>query len=120
MAISPAAVASPRQFYQGQPGIGATTLYTAPALNTSVTAPSATAYITEIVICNTTASPANITVFVGGSTPSNALIYSLTINGYDSKVLSGLKTFIPAGHSISALQGTNSALTLTISGVEVQ
>lgn len=120
MAISPASVASPRQLYQGQPGTGASTLYTAPALSANVTSPSATAYVTEIIICNTTASAATITIGINGVAASNQLIGAITINANDTKVISGIRTLMPAGSTLQALQGTASAITLTISGVEVQ
>ena len=120
MSLTAAAVASPRQLYQGQPGTTVGTLYTAPAASANVTSPSATAYITEIVIANTTASAATISLYIGGSAAANAILSGLSIAANDTKILTGLKTAIPAGATIQALQGTAAAITLTLSGVEVQ
>lgn len=120
MAVSSQATASMRQMYMGQPGTSATTLYTAPSASANVTAPSATAYIKEIIIANTTANAATITIGINGTAAANQIVPAVSVNGNDVKVLSGLNTAIPAGGTIQALQGTVSAITVTISGVEVQ
>jgi hypothetical protein len=124
MAVLTSATASHRQMYQGQPGTTVSTLYTAPANNTNVTAPSSTAYIKEIIIANTTATAATITLHVvpsGGTVGlGTQTIPTVTIGGNDSKILTGLNTAIPPGGTIQGLQGTASAVTVTISGTEVQ
>lgn len=91
-------------------------LYTAPAQTANVTAPSATAYIKEIIIANNTATAATVTITIGTA----AILTAVSIAANDTKIMSGLNTMIPAGLTLSALSGTASALTLYISGVEVQ
>jgi len=109
-----------RQFYEGQPGTSATTLYTAPANNANVPAPYATAMIKEIIACNTTSSAATVIIGINGTAAANQIIGTTSIAGNDSKVLSELTTAVPAGGTIQALQGTSGAITLTISGIEIQ
>lgn len=124
MSVSAAATASPRQLYQGQPGTSIGTLYTSPAVSANVTAPSATAYINEIIIANVTAAAATIRIHLvpnaGAASVTNALYYDISIPANDTKILSGLSTKMGAVSTIQALQGTASAITLTISGAEVQ
>src|SRR5690348_12748237 len=101
MSLSNQATASPRQLYQGQPGTAATLLYTAPALNANVTGQSSTAYLKELVICNTASTSATINFFVvpsgGVAGVANAFIYGLSLSGNDCRVITGLDTFIPPG-----------------------
>lgn len=120
MAWTTQAVASGRQFYQGQPGTAATTLYTAPAASSNVTSPSATAIIEEIILTNTTATAATVSIGINGTAAANLIVASLSIAGNDTKVLTGLRTALPAGATIQALQGTAGSITVTISGSEVQ
>lgn len=124
MSLTVTATASPRQLFQGQPTTGATTLYTAPAVSANVTGVSATAYINEIVIANVTGSAATLTLYIvpnaGTAGVANAIMVAISIPANDTKILSGLSTKMGAGSTIQALQGTASALTLTISGTEVQ
>lgn len=95
-------------------------IYQAPASSGNVTSPSSTAYITEIVIANTLASAATITLGIGGVAAANQIIPAVSVAANDSKIISGIKTMMPAGSTLQALQGTSGAITLTISGVEVQ
>jgi|GEM_PF-2143474 hypothetical protein len=124
MAVLNTATASARQMYQGQPGTAATTLYTAPAVSSNVTSPSATAYITEIILTNTTATDAKITLGIvpNGSSlgVGNEIMTAVTVPANSVQYFSGLKTYMNAQSFLSALQTTASAITLTISGVEVQ
>jgi len=124
MPISSSAIASPRQLYQGQPGTAAGTLYTAPASDTNVPSPYATAYITEIIICNTSGTTVTATLYVvpSGSTagPANAIISAYSVGANNSVILTGLRTAIPPGGTLQGSQNTAGALTLTITGVEVQ
>jgi len=114
------AVASGRQLYQGQPGTSAGVLYTSPAQTGNVTGSSGTAIIEEISLVNTTNAAATVSLFLGGSSAANALhAYNLTLQPYDSKIFSGLRTVIPASTSIEGSQGTSGAITVTISGSEV-
>jgi len=122
--ISSSAIASPRQLYQGQPGTAVGTFYTAPASDTNVPSPYATAYITEIIICNTTTAAATATLYIvpsgGTAGAANATISGYSVGANNSVILTGLRTAIPPGGTIQGLQGTAGALTLTITGVEVQ
>ena len=124
MAVTNQAIASARQMYIGQPGTSATTLYTAPNYSSNVTSPSATAYITEIVLTNTTSSDATITLGIvpnaGSLGVTNEIMVAVKIPANSVQYFSGLKTYMPAQSFLSALQGTAGAITLTISGVEVQ
>lgn len=124
MSVSAAASASPRQLCQGQPTTSATTFYTAPAVSANVTSPSATAYINEIIIANTSAAIATLRIHLvpsgNAALASNAILYDVPIPANDTKILSGLSMKMPAGSLISVSQGTASAITLTISGCEVQ
>jgi len=109
-----------KKFYEGQPGTTATTLYTAPANTTNQPSPYATAIIKEILICNTTSSAATITIGINGTAAANQIVGTLSVAGNDTKILTGIDTCLSAGDTIQALQGTASAITLLISGVEVQ
>jgi hypothetical protein len=120
MAVLSGATASGRQMYQGQPTTTNSTLYTAPTNNANVTSPSATAYVKEIIICNTTATAASISIYVGGGGITNRIISEISVAGNDTKFLSGLNIMIPAGAIIAGYQDTAASLTVTISGVEVQ
>lgn len=119
MAVLSGATASGRQFCQVQAPTSATSYYTAPSNNSNVTSPSATAYIKEIIICNTSGTAVTATISVGGGNGVNNIISGLSINPNDTKILSGLNTMIPAGQSIFVWGNTASALSVTISGVEV-
>ncbi|MCL8207180.1 MAG: hypothetical protein K6V97_03780 [Actinomycetia bacterium] len=124
MAVSPAATGSYRQLYQGQPGTSAATLYTAPASDANVPSPYATAILNEIVLCNTTSSAATITLYVvpsgGTAGAATAIISGFSVAAKDTVVLTGLRTAIPPSGTIQGVQGTANAITVTISGAEVQ
>ena len=120
MAYLNSAIASPRRMYIGQPGTGGSTLYTAPAYDSNVTTPSATAVVKEIILCNTTGLAATITLGINGVAAANQFIGTLTIAANDFKVISSLDTMLSAADTIQGLQGTANAITVTISGVEVQ
>lgn len=105
---------TPKKLYTGQPGTTATTLYTAPA--------STTTLIKNIILCNTTSSDANITISLvpsGGSAgTTNRIMSALTVKATDT-VSMDLSGILATGDFISALQGTSSAITLHITGIEV-
>jgi hypothetical protein len=108
------AVYTPKKLYTGQPGTTATTLYTAPASTTTI--------IKNIIICNTTATDATLTLSLvpsGGSAgTTNRIMSALVIKANDT-VAMDLSGLLSTGDFISALQGTSAALTVHISGVEV-
>lgn len=122
--VSPNALASGRQLYAGQPGTTVGTLYTAPAASANVPSPYSTAVITEIVLCNTTGSQATISIYVvpsgGTASAANAILYNLPVTANDTKYLSGIATQIPPGGTLQGSQGTAGAITVTVSGYEVQ
>lgn len=107
-------VYTPKKFYTGQPGTTATTLYTAPASTKSI--------IKNIIVCNTTANAANLTISLvpsgGSASAANRIMSSLNINAYDT-VPVDLSGVLDTGDFLSAQQGTSSALTVHISGLEV-
>lgn len=113
MAVNLAAVTTLRrvQLYQGQPGTGATTLYTVPA--------STDAKITEILLCNTTGSAATITISVvptgGSASAANRILSAMQLVPNETVVFT-VDTYLTTGTFLSALQGTASAITVTISG----
>lgn len=105
---------TPKHFYTGQPGTTATTLTTAGAGKQQI--------IKSISICNTTSSSATLTlsrVASGGSASASNRIFS-EINVLPKETKSfDTSTVLETGDFLSALQGTASAITLSISGVEV-
>jgi hypothetical protein len=109
-----------KRFYLGQPGTSATTLYTAPANTANQPAPYATAEVKSITLANTTANAATITIGINGTAAANQVIPAISINGNDVKVLDGLNWALNANDTLQALQGTSGAITVTISGIEIQ
>jgi hypothetical protein len=108
-------VYTPKEFYIGQPGTTATTLFTVPV---------STTYIVKCInICNTTSSAATITVNKvasgGSASAANRMLSSLNINANDTVMIDNISWTMTAGQFISALQGTSSALTIYFSGLEV-
>lgn len=116
MSVSSGAIASGRVFCNGTAPTTLTTTYTAPTYSANVTTPSATAYIKEIVLCNVSGSSATIIVTAGG--PS--IVNTLTIAGYDTKILTGLNTMLSSGATIQIQASAANVINYIISGVEVQ
>ncbi len=116
MAVLAGATANARMLYNGTPSTSLSTVYTAPAYNSNVTTPSATAIIKEITLCNISGVAATVTIDVNGS----GLFASLTINPNDTKIFSGMNTMIPAGGTIQAQASATTAISVTISGQEFQ
>lgn len=99
------------QLYQGQPATTATTLYTVPA--------STDVRVTEILLCNTTGTDATFTLSVvpnGGTAAATNRILSALLVAANETVVVELATYMTAGGFLSGLQGTTSAITVTISG----
>jgi hypothetical protein len=125
MAVLSGATASGRQMAQALLTTTVATYYTAPAASMNVTSPSATAYIKEIILANSSASSAAVTLYVvpsGGTVGGaygNMILPAVTVNNNDTKILSGLNLMMPAGATIQAVCNTASAINMTISGVEV-
>lgn len=105
---------TPKRLYTGQPASTATTLYTAPASTTTI--------IKSITMVNTTAGSANVSVSIvpSGDTAStaNRIISSLPLAGNATVMFENIG-MMNTGDFISALQGTTSAISVHISGVEV-
>lgn len=116
MAVLLTATASGKQMYAGTLGTLSSTLYTAPAASANVVSPSATAYIKEIIIANTTGSAATVTLTVAGVT----ILGALSVGANDTKVLGGLNIMIPASNVVTALASVASTINLYVSGVEIQ
>lgn len=104
---------APKQMYFGQPGTSDTLLYTAPAGG---------AIIKEIVVTNTTATPATISIgYPAGASGVDAAEGDLSAH---SVAANDTKSFprsqvLTSGQTIRGLQGTSSAITVHISGVEI-
>lgn len=97
--------------YQGQPGTTVSTVYTVPA--------STTVKLASVAICNTTGSSATLTLSVvpsgGTAGTGNRFMAAYTVRPNDTVIVDSA-VYMNAGDFIAALQGTASALTITISG----
>lgn len=106
-----------------QPGTAATTLYTAPAAtqNTSQNGfVGATAKVSSITICNTSASTTDtITIGVNGVGAANALLYSLTMQPNDTITLP-FDEWLQPGDTLQAVQSTAANFTVHVNGSIVQ
>jgi len=101
--------AAVRLYGPAQPGTGNGTLYTSTGV---------TSIVKEIRICNTTATAATITLSINGTaaTVANCFLVALSIPG-NGEYLSTGYLVLASGDTIQGLQGTSSALTVTISGI---
>src|SRR6266568_712608 len=99
------------RMYTGQPGTSEGTLYTVPA--------STNAKVTEVLIANTSAASASVSLSAvpsGGSAGNtNRLFTALSVDG-NAVVIMDMSVFLDTGDFLSAVQTTSSAITLTISG----
>lgn len=90
-----------------------TTIYTVPA--------STTAIVKQIIVCNTTASAANYSISIvpsgGAAGDTNRIVKTISFAA-NSTTIYDLSQVMATGGFISILQGTASAITVTISGVE--
>jgi len=109
----------PAPLYQGQPGTTNATLWTVPSVyqNHSVQQ----AVVKQILLCNTTASAATVTLYLvpSGSAAGNttAIASALSVAANDTKILNLGQVILPAaGASLQGLQGTTGAITVTASG----
>ncbi len=104
---------TPKPLYSGQPGTGDTLLYTAPAATSTI--------VKQITVCNTTGTAATITLGLrSGATlaAANEILSAKSVAANDTYVLP-LTHVLLTGETIRALQGTSSALTVHVSGVEL-
>ena len=95
----------PEKLYAGSPNTSTTTLYTVPESTKTV--------VKCVVISNTTTTAATITLSFAGINLINA--YSVEAN---DTVAIDLSLVLNASETITALQGTEDAITLYISGLE--
>jgi hypothetical protein len=115
-------VPTPQRLYQGQPATTEAELYTAPANTTNNPSPGATAILKSMVICNTTASAATLTLYLvpsGGSAGAGNMLYNALSVAAGATTVIDLEQYMEAGEFLAGLQGTASALTVTLSGVTI-
>ena len=102
-----------KKVYQGQPGTAEATLYTNGTTKGAI--------IKEVIIANTTATAATITLSIvtaaGAGGATNRILAGKSVSPNDLIILA-LNTAMGASDLITGLQGTLSALTVTISGIE--
>ena len=99
------------KIYEGQPGTGDTLLYTDASGNTTI--------IRNIHVANTTGTAATITLGLNAGAAlaaANHFLSALSVPANGTYDWSGFAVLSASG-TIRALQGTSSALTVTISGV---
>jgi hypothetical protein len=101
-----------KAMYLGQPGVGDTLLYTAVA---------AGSIVRQIHAANTTALTATLTIGLNTGAAMVAaehFLSAVTIPGYSTYDWSGFAV-LTGSETIRGLQGTASAITVCISGVEL-
>lgn len=97
--------------YQGQPTTSSATVYTVPA--------ATNVKLESIVLCNTTTTAATITISAvpsGGTAGTTNRILAGVSVAANSTVVVDAHVYMAAADFIAALQGTTSAITVTISG----
>lgn len=104
------AVTEERLYGPAQPGTVTGVLYTSPALTTTI--------VKQIIVANTTGTAATITLGINGSAAANAVLFEVDIEPNETYVLD-MSLPLAAGDTIDGLQGTGSALTVTVSGYTV-
>ena len=119
-----AAVATAERLYEGQPGTTEATLYTAPTYASgSPYQAGATALAKRLIVCNTTASAATLTLYLvpsgGTAGAANELFNALSVGAGATTILDPEQSMNP-GDFIAGLQGTASALTVSLSGATFQ
>ena len=106
---------TPRVLYPtGYPSTTGTVLYTVPG--------SSSIIVKNIVLANTTANEATITLHIvpnsGSAAASNAILYDYAISGRGVSTLD-CSIVMSSSSFLYAVNGTNNAITATISGVEI-
>ena len=87
----------------------ASTIYTTPTQFTTI--------VKQLVVTNTTASAASFNLYIGSATSANALFSNTTVSGNDSIIIN-LSQVLSSTEILTASANANSALNITISGVE--
>lgn len=98
--------AVPKKLYANKPSTGNTTLYTVPANTKTI--------IKNILICNTSALAAIITVSAAGQN----IISGMRVDPNDT-VSMDISLVMETSDTLTASQGTSGAISLYVSGVEV-
>lgn len=99
-----------KRLYQGQPGTGATTLYTVPALTATI--------IKHIRIVNPTATDRTIKLWHGGVVDANVILPTVTVlaggwGEFDGTIV------MAAAETLSGIASAATALTVSVYGDEV-
>lgn len=103
---------TPKKLYTGQPGTGDTLLYTAPAGG---------ALIKSITVTNTTGTAATITIGWAAGGALAAANHAMSAKSIPANDLYDMEVshVLGNGETIRGLQGTSTALTVHISGIEI-
>lgn len=96
----------PKKLYVGTPGTTSATFYTTPASTNTI--------LKNIVLTNTTATAAIVTINVAGK----AIVSGYTVQPNDTVVID-LSLVLNATDTITGVQTTASAVNVFLSGVEV-
>lgn len=96
----------PKKLYIGTPGTTSATLYTVPASTTTI--------LKNVVLSNTTATTAVVTIGVGGKN----ILTNYTVAANDTAVVD-LSLVLSASDTITCVQTTANAVNVFLSGVEV-
>jgi hypothetical protein len=78
-----------------------------------------TTILKSIVMTNTTGTAATVTIGINGTAAANQIVPAVSVGANDTKIVDGVNIILNTGDTLQALQGTASAITLTISGAEV-
>lgn len=103
------AVVEKRLYGPAQPGAVTGVIYTVPGATSAV--------VKQIIMANTTALPATVTIGVGGTAAANMVIPTVVVAA-NSVVTLDCAIPMVAAETLNALQGTAAAVTVTISGYE--
>lgn len=87
----------------------ASTVYTVPSQFTTI--------MKQLVVTNTTASAASFNLYIGSATAANAVFSNTTVSANDSLIIN-LSQVLSSLEVLTASANANSALNMTISGVE--
>lgn len=96
-------------------------LTTSAATYYTVVSPVKKTIVKEMLLCNTSASPVTFTIYIvpsGGSAGvANCEFMTVTLQAYETKIF-GRTCVMELGGTIQALAGTDSVVSLSVSGVE--
>lgn len=95
---------------------GPTTLAIAPAALYTVPS-SKTAIVKQVIVTNTTSSAASFILYIGAASSANSLFNQVSVPGNDAIVIN-LSQVLATGEVLRANASVNSALNITVSGVE--